>query len=108
MATKVTYLTIMSTLQVDGGMTTTGTTPAPASNQGGSKDPVPAGSSGDPCGFPVDMLQYQFIDIRKCAVCGPDSGYMDTVTRTVPYVSNYQFVIYLHHFVSVQLGAILK
>ena len=93
MATKVTNLKIMSTLKVDGKMTITGTTPAPASNQGGSKDPVAVGSK-DPvpaassvnCGFPVkDMLQWQFIDIRRCAHC-----HFETQDGTVSYVSKSQ------------------
>ena len=93
MATKVTNLTIMSTLQVDGEMTTTttGTTPAPASNPGNGSAPASSpgvGSSKDPCGFPVEMLKWQFIDIRRCAHC---EQHMDTVTRTVPKVSNCQY-----------------
>ena len=89
MATKVTNLKIMSTLEVDGKMTITGTTPAPASNQGGSKDPVAVGSK-DPvpvesnveCGYPVSMLKWQFIDIRRCAHCD-----FNTEDRTVNFVS---------------------
>jgi len=61
-----------------------GTTPAPASNPGNGSAPASnpgVGSNEDLCGFPVSLLKWQFIDIRRCANC---AQFMDTVTRTVP------------------------